>query len=525
MLCRTVKKRLSHLLLLASFLLAACGCGSSGSGSLGTPPSANAFNGQYAFVLSGFDSTGNSMGVAGSVTADGLGHITGGSVDVNDNQVISSSTGPLTGTYTLDSNFRGTITLTNGVGSVTQPLAFAFTLRANGASGNMIGADANNFVLSGTMQKQDSTAFSLAKLTGDFAFEFGSRAPSQGSLLGRFTLGQNGSSTNVILDVSVSGFGPSGPLSGGPVSGTFASPGPNGSGRGTFVLIDNLNRTGNFIYYVVAAETFLVIEDDPTGSAQTVYTGIASKQILPFSGSSVNTAASVFALSGVDAARANDISAVGLLQITGTNTANLLWDTNDVGSIFSQVTRTGQSVTFDPSTGRGTITVTGGFANGLFNTAVFYLTNSGNGFLLDTTTGANNRALAGRLQLQSGSGSVGPATISGNVIRRMTGLSIHDNGALDGFISTTVSNNILTGFSISDFRGLGRSSLNQSGNVAAETVAIDANTGRGTLTFTLPGTTFVNTNVFYIVGQNQYVLVDETPPPYNDLPIEFVDPQ
>ena len=494
---------------------------------MGGPPSPNVLNGQYAFALSGFDPAGNNpMAIVGSITADGLGHITGGSVDVNDNQIISSSTGALAGSYTLDSNFRGVITLTSAVGSVTHPLAIAFTLKTDGTFGDLIDADANNFVLSGRMQKQDATAFSLAKLAGDFAFELDSRAPSQNSVLGRFTLGQAGTSTNIVFDASNSGVGTSGPLSGGPLAVTFTASGPNGSGRGIFTVIDSANQTANFVYYVIGAGNFLAMETDPTGgAAQTIYTGVASKQTTPFSATTVNTPASVFALTGFDTLSPNDIVAVGLLQIMNSNTASLRWDTDDVGTIFSQ-TLAAQTVTFDPSTGRGTITVTGGAAIGLFDSAVFYLTDSGKGFLVDATAGASNRALAGRLQAQAGSGSFAATALSGNTMLRASGLSLNDNGAFDGLVSGNVNNNVLTGTAVGDFRNLaGTSALNLSTNLIPGNLTINASTGRGTLIFPSPGNTFTNTNVFYVIGPKQYVLIDETPPPNNAIPIEFHDPQ
>jgi hypothetical protein len=237
------------LLPLAILLTLISGCTTSSGGNQGPPPpAANVLNGQYAFVLSGFDANANPMGLAGSITADGHGNITGGSVDVNDNQVISASSSALAGSYTLDSNFRGTITLTNTVGSVTHPLAFAFTLKADGTAGNMIGIDTNGFIISGTMQKQDATSFSLAKIAGDFAFELDSRGPSQNTLLGRFTLSSSGTTTNVVLDLGVAGVGPTGPATGGTVAATFAAAGPNGSGRGTVSLTDNANVARSFVY-------------------------------------------------------------------------------------------------------------------------------------------------------------------------------------------------------------------------------------------------------------------------------------
>ena len=515
--------RLSLLsLVIPLSLIAGCG-GSGGNGSGGPPPpSANVLNGQYAFVLSGFDANANQMGLAGSITADAHGSITGGSVDVNDNQVISSSSA-LAGSFTLDSNFRGTITLTSAVPGVTHPLAFAFTLKADGTAGNMIGIDANGFIISGTMQKQDATSFSLAKIAGDFAFELDSRGPSQNSLLGRFTLNSSGTTTNVVLDLGVAGVGPTGPSTGGTVAATFAAAGPNGSGRGTVSLTDNANVARSFVYYVVAAGTSLVMETDQTGSVQTVYTGVASKQTFPLSST---MAASVFALSGFDTVSPNDLSAVGVLTVTGSNTASLLWDADDVGLISPQIAVAGQAVTFDPITGRGTIAAAGGHSHGLFDTAVFYLTSAGNGFLLDTTSGTNNRALAGRLHVQTGSGSFAQATFSGNKIVRQTAVSVNDvvaAGAVEGLLSDSASNNLLTETAYIDSKFPGfNPTLNQTGT-GTENIAIDSTTGRVTLTFTVQGV--LNRNVVYMIGPDQYVGVDETPVPNNTIPIMFADPQ
>src|ERR1700730_15103513 len=64
----------------------------------GGGPMLGALNGQYAFSLAGFDPTGNPMSIAGSIKADGLGNITAGEVDLNDNGAISSNSS-LSGTY------------------------------------------------------------------------------------------------------------------------------------------------------------------------------------------------------------------------------------------------------------------------------------------------------------------------------------------------------------------------------------------------------------------------------------------
>ena len=171
---------------LASFVWIT-GCGSiygSGSGGGGNTP--NALSGQYAILLAGFDSTGNPMGIAGSIKADGLGHITGGEVDVNDNGVISSNSA-LAGSYAFDATGQstlGTITLTNTVGTVAHPLAFGFSLQTSGAFGQIMSLDTNNFIAAGTMQLQSSSVFTLANLGDLLLLDGGMDVRPRGRLLG-----------------------------------------------------------------------------------------------------------------------------------------------------------------------------------------------------------------------------------------------------------------------------------------------------------------------------------------------------
>lgn len=511
--------------ILVSVLTLVCGCSSNSSnGSPQNTPqvTSNVFNGQYAFVLSGFDPAGNPMGIIGSIVADGLGHITGGSIEVNDDFAVSLNNGALTGTYTLDSNVRGVITLTSPVGSVAQPLAFAFTLRADGTSGDLIGFDNNNFIAAGTIQQQDKTAFSLAALSassGSFAFEFDSAAAARTSTVGRFTLGANGISSGGLFDVSVAGTGPT--TVGGSLSVTFAASGPDGNGRGSLSASEN-GAIANYVYFIINAGRFAVMQTD-TNFPNTLNVGVAEKQILPLSTTTVNTPGCVFALTGFDSGLNNAISTVGQLQATASSMATLLWDSDDGGTIFNQKNVVGEPLTFDAMSGRGTITVGGGSGNGLFDRAVFYLTDSGKGFLLDASAAQANRALSGRVQSQIGVGNFSATNVAGKMIVRLIGRirssSINEQDALDGLVSKTLSNNTFQVATVGDIRRqFGPSSLNAT-NSDTETFTIDANTGRGTIIFA------GNTNVFYLIGQSQYVLIDETPPPPNTLPIAFFDPQ
>jgi hypothetical protein len=503
---------------LAIALASMWGCmKSSGNGGGSGPPPPNALKGQYAFVLTGYDASVSPhyMAIAGSITADGMGHITGGSFDLNDDLTVSTNASALAGAYTIDSNFRGVISLTNTAGPGTQPLTFAYVLRADGTSGDLIELlDTNTFIVSGTLQKQDATAFSsLSALAGDFAFELDSRLLQRRSLVGRFTLNANGTSSNAIVDVSVSGTGPSAPAAASSL--VFAPAGPNGSGRGTFSLTESSGVT-NYTYYVISASKFVVIETDAAPPSQMVRTGVVEKQILPFTSTTVNTAASVFGVTGLDTAAGHTIDAIGVVHVTGGNAGTLHWDSNDAGTLFSNVNGpSNQMVTFDAATGRGTIAVAGGSANGLFDSAAFYLTDSGKGFVVDTTTGANNRALAGRLQPQTGGGSFGAATFSANAIGyTVAGDAPADNGVVEFRLSPGAAG----AFSgLVDIRSPGSADVH-GGPTAGTVSGIDAITGRATLTSSGAN------EILYFIGPNQFVLIDETSGS-GAAPLFIFDPQ
>ena len=501
---------LGSLTLIALGWMAGCG-GSSGASSTGGMAQPNALNGQYAFVLSGFDSNANPMGVAGSFKADGLGHITGGAVDVNDNGVVSSSSA-LTGTYVFDTNGQGTIgtiTLTNSVGSVTHPLAFGFALQANGALGDIIGLDTNNFIVAGTMQQQNSSVFTLSSLAGDYVVTLNGRnAAVPTSALGRFTLGSNAASTNVVFDRSISGVGTAGPTTGSSVALTFASAGPDTNGRGTLtVTLNDALTTGtqNFAYYAITANRFVAVETDSAGTM----IADASRQSTPFTATTVNTAGAVFGIAGIDTVASNEISAVGQLQVVGTNGGTLGWDSNDNGGIVTIPTLASQPVTFNASTGRGTVTVASGAANGLADSLVLYLTAPGTGLVMDATPGATNRAMAGTLTAQTGAPFSTATDLSGVAIVRSRGSSVNDADAFVGEFGPTSSS---TYAFVVDQRFPGSSGIQTStdASIPGITVAtLNASTGRGTLL--IPVGNLTETLAFYVIGPNQFAFIDISP--------------
>ena len=488
----------------------------------------DAFNGRYAFSLAGFDAAGNPMSIAGSMTADGLGHITAGEVDVNDNGEASTNN-TLSGIYTFDSNIPpvggyvfntnsqdtlGTISLTYTVGTTSHPLAFGFAMQSSGAIAQVMSLDTNNFVASGKMRLQSATAVTLSSLAGDYAVALNGRnANNSTSVLGHITLGSSGGSSNAVFDRSIAGVGSVGPTTGAAASMVFGSAGPDANGRGTFTLTlnDGLgNASQQFAYYAIASNRILAIETDSNGTML----GELSGQSTPFTTSTVVTAGSVFGLTGVDtAATGNEIAAVGQLQMTGagTNTATVRWDSNDAGVIVGPALYGGQAVSgFDPITGRGTVTVAAGAVNGLADSMVFYLTAPGTGYLMDTTGGVFNRAMWGSLTAQTGGPYSTLADLQGLGIVRGRGVSSNSAQALVGMfgVTTSPSTYALAFDQRYPKNGSVQTQTDQSNaNIAVQSV--DVAIGRGT--FTLPSSGKTATEAFYIIGPNQFVFIDVSP--------------
>jgi hypothetical protein len=507
------------------------GCGITSNGGTGGLPTPNALSGQYAILLSGFDSTANPMGIVGSIKADGLGNITTGELDVNDNGTISSSSA-VTGTYAFDPTGRlGVITLSNNVGSVPHPFVFGFSLQTSGILGQIMDLSANNFIAAGTMQQQDSTVFSLSKMAGDYTAALnGWYSSIRISALGRFTLTSSGVTSNVEFDRSGAGVGTFGPTIGASTSLTFTGTGPDANGRGTLYLnlSDGLASSQGFTYqgftyYAVNANRIVALETDTTGSMIADF----SSQSTPFTAATVATPGSVFGMSGLDRG-GNEIAAVGQMQITPSpNIGNIRWDSNDNGTIVGPVNVPSQPVAFDPTTGRGTITILGGASNGLADSAVFYLAAPGTGFIMDTTPSVSNRAMAGPLTAQATGTFSASNDLGGQGIVRSRGSAVTNASSLVGVFGLTSTP---AQYSLFYNARLANGSIQTLSDTSAPTISLltlDSSAGRGTLSFPT-FTISTATKVFYLIGPNQFMYIDISPilSGLNGAsPLSFVSPQ
>ena len=502
----------ASLSLLALAWMSGCSNASSGSAVANTTPSPSGLSGQFGFVLSGFDPV-NPIVIAGSFTANGSGQITAGDVDVNDNGVHSTASAAITGSYAFDSLPAGTIGLgalgtmvfTNAVGTVAQPLKFAFALNSTGTFGTIIDISANSFVVAGTMQKQ--SALTLASLAGGYVVTFNGKSQSSpASAIGRLTLGSTGTVTAASFDRSISGVGTAGPNTTATI-GAFSA--PDGNGRGTFTinLADALQTTPTqtFAYYGISASRFIAAETDANGTmivdAESQGTILASPA----------TTGSVFGMAGFDTATTSEISAVGQVVIPGSLTLGTIADdSNDNGAINTNAALAVPTVTYNAATGRGTATVTNGLSSGFPNSLVFYLTGTTGGisFIMDSTTGASNRAMSGPFTVQTGVGVFSTATdLAGNGgIVRGKGLALND---ADAFIaqfeltSTAGEYALVADQRVPTSSGSTTVSTSTDGAIAPIAVGgLSASTGRGTL---LNG---AETLAFYVIAPNQFVFID-----------------
>jgi hypothetical protein len=152
------------------------------------------FNGQYAFLFSGFNRAG-AMSVVGSFTADGNGNLIVGNADIAIVGGTRTNQGLAQSTYSVGPDNSGTMRLNTAVnfpaGSFSFTFALAldsFSLQGVAVGGRLIEADSTNQTGTGFLVKQDPTAFSTAGLSGGFAFGLaGPQGIYENVALGRFS--------------------------------------------------------------------------------------------------------------------------------------------------------------------------------------------------------------------------------------------------------------------------------------------------------------------------------------------------
>lgn len=216
----------------------------------------SSLKGNFIFSLTGIDASYNAFYAVGTVTADGNGNITGGEEDLNDAASGYFTATSVTGTYSVGSDGRGTMTLNSSLGS----FEYAIAMRALSNAGlNEIDNQVVN--ASGNLEQQST---SVGAPSGSYAYGFSGSNAACGPLS---SAGILATGTGGLQDLNCGGTITQAQA----LSSTFA--GIDGLGRGTGSFSASA-FSASIVYYVVSANRFRFI--CPT--AGTLFLGTADLQ-------------------------------------------------------------------------------------------------------------------------------------------------------------------------------------------------------------------------------------------------------
>jgi hypothetical protein len=228
-------------------LLAGCGGSNKNPTPQGGFTNAN-LNGTYAMSFSGVDANGF-FAVAGSITADGNGHITSGQLDVN--EAPSPVNATLTGTYNIRADGRGVAGLVTSAGN------FSLVFVIVGDNRALLTRFEQSATGSGSLDLVNSSAFSTPALAGTFVFNLNGidTAGNSFATVGAITTDSSGNITSGVQDESDNGsIFPNETIGGGSLQ-------VSGNGRGT-ALLNTAAGPLNFALYVVDANHIKLVETD-----------------------------------------------------------------------------------------------------------------------------------------------------------------------------------------------------------------------------------------------------------------------
>jgi hypothetical protein len=368
--------------------------------------------GQYAILMSGQVSSAN-LPIAASVTLDGNGNVTTGEFDQPGGAGPSSnlSAVPVTGTYAVGSDGRGTMTLSfsiDGVPGAFLPLSFALTSASHGVISETDGINS----VSGSLDLQSAgPSFTASQISGGYSFTLtgedlqANTADVQGGIV---TASGTGNLTNGTLDTNDGGTFQSAAF-----QGTYTS--PDAFGRGTIAV-----NNGTFVYYIVTPEVLRLVETDANVTASGSAFGQGTAASFTNAALSGNFAFNVLGQSTTGAT-----AVVGQFTTNGngTFTAGTADSVSGDGSTVSTLSMANSTYSFTGSP-RGTASLAGGVA-----TVNIYLTDPalnlldpnnpvGGGGALLLETDANGYTV-GQLLAQASPGS---ATLQGNYVINITAL-------------------------------------------------------------------------------------------------------
>ena len=370
------------------------------------PPSGNyslaSLNGTYAFTTSGEVITGSSaipMARVGSFSADGNGHITGGIEDVNTSGTPSTANAITSGSYTVNSDGRGTLTLTFASGNSID-LGIVVTSTSDGLmidetlSSSQASTGSGNYIL------QQSSPFSLSELSGNYVFDFagldGAQPnPNPESFVGEFTAnGGTGTIPTGLFDDDDGGTLTSDATM---TSGTIAQDPTQPSsftsfGRGIATIAGQ-----NFVFYMINANRVRFLS---TSNGM-----LSGDAVLQPSVPAAPSGGFAFLVAG--SSGNGGLTRVARFDVSSSTVSKLLMDVNNAGleTEFGPSALTMPSISYDSTTGRGKLSFQSSSVN--VYTFVFYLSSASDGVIQEVTgpSGTNTAVVVadGSILAQSGS--------------------------------------------------------------------------------------------------------------------------
>ena len=447
-----MKRLLVTLSVAVAFWSAACG--SAGSSVQPPPPSGKyslaSLNGTYAFVTNGEVIAGNAvspMARAGSFIANGQGVIMGGVEDVNISGTPSGAALITGGSYTVNPDGRGVITLAIGQSSIT--LGIVLTSTSDGllidetSTASQFSTGSGNFVLQNPAVCSSPVTSIVAGTTYVFDLAGLDANGFPESFVGEFTA-NNGATTANFGDVNDNAALTNGSFTASFATASLPPAGPNACGRG-LAQITAATGPQTYAYYVVNSTRIRLI--NAAGGEMLSGDAVAQSSNVPTSTSNFN-GGFAFVLAG--ASTNGGVTRVGRFTANGATVSNVLGDTNDAGMQHPSSSFSNGAITFDSANpGRGQIT----FQDPSFPfTFVFYLSSASSGVIQDVTQSSPGVGIVvadGSLESQSG-GLFTSANISGTYAMNWSGLvtsggNFATQDEEDLLAQTTVTNLALSG--------------------------------------------------------------------------------
>lgn len=307
-------------------------------------------NGQYAFLVTGIDGTSGNYTVGGSLTFDGNGNITSGEQDLS-NTPGGNAVSPVTGTYTVGPNGRGSMTVL--VQAQPGPITETFALTITSGSHALLNEDDGTATGSGVLDRQTAGPnFAASQFSGGYSFTLTGQDQTFAPTVSGGVFTADGASN---LQLGTLDQNDAGAFTSTAFTATFTP--PDAYGRGTI----SFSTGATFAYYLVRPQVIRLVETDTQfASGGTAYAqGTASS----FSNASLSGR---FVFNNVGVSSTGAFAAAGEFVTDGNgNITGGIADANNNGTATSG-SLAASTYAFNSSP-RGTIQIPSGtiFTNGM----------------------------------------------------------------------------------------------------------------------------------------------------------------